>query len=88
LPKKVLATVGCATVAGDNTVQRFQEDHQQRDKKRQRNYKGFVSSPDEGKLKLSFFGLFYSGYGMIAKDAIYKHALAAGKRGRRVEDKS
>lgn len=39
----------------------------------------FVSSPDEGRLKVSFFGPFYSGYNVIAIDAEYKYALIAGK---------
>ena len=39
----------------------------------------FVSSTDVGKLKVSFFGPFYSGYNVIAIDAEYKYALIAGK---------
>lgn len=39
----------------------------------------FVSSPDEGRLKVSFFGPFYSGYNVISIDAEYKYALIAGK---------
>jgi apolipoprotein D and lipocalin family protein len=39
----------------------------------------FVSSPDEAKLKVSFFGPFYSGYNVIALNVNYKHALVAGK---------
>ncbi|HET9432336.1 MAG TPA: lipocalin family protein [Chitinophagaceae bacterium] len=39
----------------------------------------FVSSPDEGRLKVSFFGPFFSGYNVIAIDAGYKYALIAGK---------
>lgn len=39
----------------------------------------FVSSKDEGKLKVSFFGPFYSGYNVIALDADYKYALVCGK---------
>jgi apolipoprotein D and lipocalin family protein len=39
----------------------------------------FVSSPGEAKLKVSFFGPFYSGYNVIAIDANYKYALVAGK---------
>jgi len=39
----------------------------------------FVSSKDEGKLKVSFFGPFYSGYNIIALDADYKYALVCGK---------
>lgn len=39
----------------------------------------FVSSRDEGRLKVSFFGPFYSGYNVIALDADYKYALVCGK---------
>lgn len=39
----------------------------------------FVDSPDEGKLKVSFFGPFFSGYNVIALDAEYKYALVAGE---------
>jgi apolipoprotein D and lipocalin family protein len=39
----------------------------------------FVSSPDEAKLKVSFFGPFYSGYNVIAIDVDYKYAMVAGK---------
>lgn len=39
----------------------------------------FVSSPNEAKLKVSFFGPFYSGYNVIAIDPDYKYALVAGK---------
>lgn len=39
----------------------------------------FVSSPDEAKLKVSFFGPFYSGYNVIALEEDYKYALVAGK---------
>lgn len=39
----------------------------------------FVSASDVGKLKVSFFGPFYSGYNVIAIDAEYKYALIAGK---------
>lgn len=39
----------------------------------------FVLSPDVGRLKVSFFGPFYSGYNVIAIDAEYKYALIAGK---------
>ena len=38
-----------------------------------------VSGNDEGKLKVSFFGPFYSGYNVIALDAAYKYALVCGK---------
>jgi len=37
-----------------------------------------VSDPKEGKLKVSFFGPFYSGYNVIAIDKDYKYALVAG----------
>ena len=37
-----------------------------------------VSDPNEGKLKVSFFGPFYSGYNVIAIDKDYKYALVAG----------
>lgn len=39
----------------------------------------FVDSPDEAKLKVSFFGPFYSGYNVIALDPEYKYALIAGE---------
>ena len=39
----------------------------------------FVSSPDEGRLKVSFFRPFYSGYNVLAIDPGYKYALIAGK---------
>ena len=39
----------------------------------------FVSSADEAKLKVSFFGPFYSGYNVIALDPDYKYALVCGK---------
>lgn len=39
----------------------------------------FVDSPNMGKLKVSFFGPFYSGYNIIAIDSNYKYALIAGK---------
>ena len=39
----------------------------------------FVSSTDEGKLKVSFFGPFYSGYNVIALDPGYTYALVCGK---------
>lgn len=37
-----------------------------------------VKSPDEARLKVSFFGPFYSGYNVIAIDADYQYALVAG----------
>ncbi|MBK5272585.1 MAG: lipocalin family protein [Bacteroidia bacterium] len=39
----------------------------------------FKSSPDEARLKVSFFGPFYSGYNVLAIDDEYKYALIAGK---------
>lgn len=39
----------------------------------------FVNGPDEGKLKVSFFGPFYSGYNVIAIDPEYRYAMVAGK---------
>ncbi|MBN1417110.1 MAG: lipocalin family protein [Bacteroidales bacterium] len=35
--------------------------------------------PDEGRLKVSFFGPFYSPYNVIALDDDYQYALIAGK---------
>ena len=39
----------------------------------------FVDAKDEAKLKVSFFGPFYSGYNVIALDDEYRYALVAGK---------
>ena len=39
----------------------------------------FVGNEDVAKLKVSFFGPFYSGYNVIAIDKDYKYALVAGK---------
>lgn len=39
----------------------------------------FAGSPEEAKLKVSFFGPFYSAYNVIALDDQYKYALVAGK---------
>jgi apolipoprotein D and lipocalin family protein len=39
----------------------------------------FVGATNEGKLKVSFFGPFYSGYNVIALDDEYKYALIAGR---------
>lgn len=39
----------------------------------------FAGSKDEAKLKVSFFGPFYSGYNVIALDPEYKYALVAGE---------
>ena len=38
----------------------------------------FVKSPDLGRLKVSFFGPFYSGYNVIKIDPDYKYALVVG----------
>lgn len=38
-----------------------------------------TGDPDEAKLKVSFFGPFYSGYNVIALDDQYKYALVAGQ---------
>lgn len=39
----------------------------------------FRNSPTVAKLKVSFYGPFYSGYNVIALDADYQYALVAGK---------
>jgi len=39
----------------------------------------FVDDPTEARLKVSFFGPFYSGYNVIAIDADYQYALIAGE---------
>lgn len=39
----------------------------------------FVDSPQEAKLKVSFFGPFYAGYNVIAIDKSYKYALVVGR---------
>jgi apolipoprotein D and lipocalin family protein len=39
----------------------------------------FVSSRDVARLKVSFFGPFYSGYNVIAIDPSYQYALVCGK---------
>lgn len=39
----------------------------------------FAGSKEEGKLKVSFFGPFYSGYNIIALDPGYQYALVAGE---------
>lgn len=39
----------------------------------------FVDDPQEGRLKVSFFGPFYSGYNVIAIDENYKYALVVGE---------
>ncbi|OFY59576.1 MAG: hypothetical protein A2Y87_00975 [Bacteroidetes bacterium RBG_13_46_8] len=38
-----------------------------------------AGQPGEARLKVSFFGPFYSGYNVIALDSEYKYALVAGK---------
>jgi len=38
----------------------------------------FVSSPDVGHLKVSFFGPFYGGYNILLLDADYQYALVSG----------
>lgn len=37
-----------------------------------------AGNPDEGRLKVSFFGPFYAGYNVIAIDPDYKYALIVG----------
>lgn len=39
----------------------------------------FVDSPNVGRLKVSFFGPFYSGYNVVAIDSGYRYALVAGE---------
>ena len=39
----------------------------------------FVDAKDEARLKVSFFGPFYSGYNVIAIDPNYQYALVAGE---------
>ena len=39
----------------------------------------FAGEPDEGRLKVSFFGPFYAGYNVIAIDPDYRYALVIGK---------
>ncbi len=39
----------------------------------------FVGVANEARLKVSFFGPFYSGYNVIAIDTAYTYALVAGK---------
>lgn len=39
----------------------------------------FRDASNEGKLKVSFFGPFYSAYNVIALDEDYRYALVAGK---------
>jgi apolipoprotein D and lipocalin family protein len=39
----------------------------------------FKGDPNEGRLKVTFFGPFYAGYNVIAIDDEYQHALVAGR---------
>ncbi len=39
----------------------------------------FIGSEDEGALKVSFFGPFYSGYNVVKIDEDYKYALVFGE---------
>lgn len=39
----------------------------------------FVDAQNEAKLKVSFFGPFYSGYNVLAIDPDYRYALVAGE---------
>jgi len=39
----------------------------------------FTGDPNEGRLKVTFFGPFYAGYNVIAIDDEYQHALVAGR---------
>jgi apolipoprotein D and lipocalin family protein len=39
----------------------------------------FVGDDTEGRLKVSFFGPFYSGYNILALDSEYKYALIVGE---------
>ncbi len=39
----------------------------------------FVNDSNEGRLKVSFFGPFYSGYNILAIDSEYKYVLVVGK---------
>lgn len=38
----------------------------------------FVNNPEEARLKVSFYGPFYSGYNVLAIDENYQYALVAG----------
>lgn len=38
----------------------------------------FVTTKDEARLKVSFFGPFYGGYNVVALDSAYQYALIAG----------
>ena len=39
----------------------------------------FKGSPEEGRLKVSFFGPFYAAYNVLSVDDNYQYALVAGK---------
>lgn len=39
----------------------------------------FINTPDEGALKVSFFGPFYSGYNVVAMDPDYENVLVFGE---------
>lgn len=39
----------------------------------------FVGAEDEARLKVSFFGPFYSGYNVVAIDEAYRYALVTGE---------
>ena len=39
----------------------------------------FVEGPDQGRLKVSFFGPFYSGYNVIKLDPEYRYSLVTGE---------
>src|SRR5690606_25311666 len=39
----------------------------------------FVGDEEEARLKVSFFGPFYSGYNVVAIDPEYRYALVAGE---------
>ena len=54
--------------------------HTKKDKWKQSIGKAkFVDDTNEGLLKVSFFGPFYSGYSIIALDEQYRYALVAGE---------
>ena len=38
----------------------------------------FVGSPDEGRLKVSFFGPFYGGYNIVELDPNYQYVMIVG----------
>lgn len=39
----------------------------------------FINTPDQGALKVSFFGPFYSGYNVVAMDPDYENVLVFGE---------